>query len=127
MSNVAKEIWEDHPSYDAIVQSFGTIICEAHTQDWQGDSLYALKDLAASTYGFLCFGWGSCSGCDALEACNTAEDLQELMDDLLSSIIPFDDKESLCTFLKEHDWEGDFVDTKLGEDFTRETTKILLS
>ena len=51
--------------YSPILLSFDAeIVLAADDQDYQGDSyvLYRRGD----SFGVLIFGWGSCSGCDAL-------------------------------------------------------------
>lgn len=55
-------------SYEEIVDTFECqTILEADDNDYQGDSYKLLKNTAGN-YGILIFGWGSCSGCDALQA-----------------------------------------------------------
>lgn len=60
-----------------------TVIEQAYVGDYQGDWFAVLFDgsfmAKDKTYGFLVVGYGSCSGCDAWQACYTAEErLQEL-------------------------------------------------
>jgi hypothetical protein len=63
---------------------------------------------ASGAPGFLTFGWGSCSGCDALQACSTYRDLAELMASLASGVIWFADDAELREWFVAHDWEGDW-------------------
>ena len=56
----------------------------------------------------LSLGWGSCSGCDALQACSTISEVQDLMDNLQNSIMWFFDSAEALEFFEEHDWEGDY-------------------
>jgi len=90
--------------YVEIVRQFGEILLETHEDGYQGDSFYVLRRVNTVVndssknrieYGFLTFGWGSCSGCDALEGVGTYEDLQDLVDSLQSSIIWFPSKDAL--------------------------------
>lgn len=77
------------PEYEEIVATFGEILIEAHEGSYQGDSKYLVKK--GDLYGIVTFGWGSCSGCDALQACNTQEDIDQLQDDLERGIVWFSD------------------------------------
>lgn len=98
-------------SYDGMVSAFGQgVLVAVDDDDYQGDSyrLIADGDEPGQKYGLLIFGWGSCSGCDALEACCSVKDLQDLADTLQDSIKWFSNKESLRQYMQEHDWEGDW-------------------
>lgn len=66
-------------NYQPMIDSFGDILVQVDDTDYQGDTsvLYRRGDV----YGILIFGWGSCSGCDALQGCNTVADI----DDVISS------------------------------------------
>jgi hypothetical protein len=56
-------------------------------------------------FGYLRFGWGSCSGCDALEdAHGSLVDLTTLRDDLARSAHWEDDAYSLAYWLAHRDW-----------------------
>ncbi len=54
--------------YDVIVASFGDIMVAESYGDYQGDSMYMIR--RGARFGMVRVGWGSCSGCDALEACH---------------------------------------------------------
>lgn len=55
------------PSYEEIVNSWGYQVEEFETfGSYQGDHLALVKNGAA--IGLIVFGYGSCSGCDELEA-----------------------------------------------------------
>lgn len=79
--------WDGRPTYTEIVETFGEIVVEATEEDYQGDSLFLIRQADSSEwngfrYGVLTFGWGSCSGCDSLQAVDTQEDVDSLQDDL---------------------------------------------
>ena len=93
-------------SYQPILDSFGKILVQVDDNDYQGDSRVLYKN--GNKYGWLQFGWGSCSGCDSLQACSTIKEIQELIDDLYRSIKWFNTKKQLLDFFKNHDWEGDY-------------------
>lgn len=88
--------------YQPMLNEFGNIILQKDEQDYQGDSflIYEKDD----KYGYLTFGWGSCSGCDALQGCNSISEVQELMDRLYSSIEWFDSLDVLKEYFEETDW-----------------------
>lgn len=76
--------------YQPLLNLIGDIIIQEDEQDYSGDSyiLYRKDDL----YGYLNFGWGSCSGCDALQACTSIEEVfslaQELENDVFWGTLP---------------------------------------
>jgi hypothetical protein len=98
-----KNDWYD---YQPIIDAFGTVALQIDDEDYQGDSRILYE--CDGKIGYLQFGWGSCSGCDALQACNTIEEVQELIQQLESEIKWFDDKREALVFFKNHDWEGDY-------------------
>lgn len=103
--------YQEQYEYEPMIEAFGQrTICSVDVDDYQGDSfrLIADGDEPGQKYGLLVFGWGSCSGCDALQACASVTELQELMDHLQGQIQWFEDKESLRKYMTEHDWEGDW-------------------
>lgn len=109
----AKELYDDgdcdyHCWYDyqPMVEEFGQIIVQGQNRDYQGDTWILYRK--GGKYGYLCFGWGSCSGCDALQSCNTIEDVQDLMDSLYVSIKWFGSRIEALSWFNSHDWEGDY-------------------
>lgn len=75
-------------SYDELVTSRGAEIIAAESDDdYQGDTYYLLKD--GDQFGYLVVGWGSCSGCDALEDAQDRSfaEVQELRDSLINDIL----------------------------------------
>lgn len=102
----AKEIYGDERrcwyDYQPMLDEFGNIVLQCDEDNYQGDSFIIYeKD---GKYGYLTFGWGSCSGCDALQACDTIDEVQELMDGLYSDIIWFESLEALKGFFETKDW-----------------------
>ena len=92
--------------YQPMLESFGQILVQVDEEGYLGDSwiLYEKEN----RYGFLNFGWGSCSGCDALKACENIKEVQDLMTELEKSIIWFDNKESLLDYFIKTDWKGKY-------------------
>lgn len=110
--------------YQPILAEFGTIILQVDDDDYQGDSRVLYKD--NGKIGYLEFGWGSCSGCDSLQACENYDEIQELMDELRQSIMWFESEKEALRYFKEHDWEGDFSwHAEEQKEFVAETLKIL--
>lgn len=72
------------PSYkDLFVIAGNDILLDETLGSYQGDYLFYLVNKFTGKHGFVVVGYGSCSGCDALEACDTIKDLQSLQDDVL--------------------------------------------
>lgn len=102
-------------SYEDIVKRFGEIVLDEHEDGYSGDSFYVLKRVLGrvgtalangqdtTEWGFLVVGWGSCSGCDALQAVGSYNDLQELVDGLEASVRWFKNKNMLKVWSKQHD------------------------
>lgn len=100
--NLASEFY--HPAYESLLGLMGDITLKSDMGSYQGDSDVLLRK--DGRWGYLYFGWGSCSGCDALEACDNAQDLAELFDELSSAVRWFDSAEAAVAFFLEHDWRG---------------------
>lgn len=93
-----KEITQrDFDTYDDMVDSFDCLsLATDFIGDYQGDIFYLLKK--DNEYCLLVIGYGSCSGCDALEACDTREERIELAESIRSSMQWFS-KEDLLDHL----------------------------
>ena len=91
--------WYD---YQPMLNEFGDIVIQEDQDDYQGDSFLIYK--VDDRYGYLNFGWGSCSGCDALQACNNINEVQKLMDELYDSIQWFDSLAELKIYFADTDW-----------------------
>lgn len=113
-------VWD----YNPMLKEFGDILIEIDEDDYQGDSFILYKN--EDKYGFLTFGWGSCSGCDALQGCTNIEEVQELMDSLYNSIQWFDDLKSVKSYFETKDWDLDWIGHKQEfKDFKREVLNYL--
>lgn len=92
--------------YGPLLQSFGyKIAIQVDDKDYQGDSRLILRD--GERVGLLIFGWGSCSGCDALRACETLEEIETLRTEIHGSI-RWGTLAEISDYLETHDWEGDY-------------------
>lgn len=85
--------------YSPIIESFGDVLVQVDEDDYSGDSFVLLRKV--DQYGFLCFGWGSCCGCDALQACETVEHLDELINELQNDIKWFDSLAEAKTYIAD--------------------------
>ena len=104
--DIYKEEQGDYYDYNQLLESMGEILIKIDDHDYQGDSRVLLeKD---NQYGILIFGWGSCSGCDALQACDNLNEVQELYDSLESQITWFSSAQECLEYFESHDWEGDY-------------------
>jgi hypothetical protein len=93
------------PGYGDIVRTFEhEILLESHDNDYQGDSRYLLRDNDTGAYGYLNFGWGSCSGCDALQACGSVAEVERFRDGLHASIQWRPSAAELLDFMRKRDW-----------------------
>ena len=93
--------------YQPMLNEFGKIILQVDMQNYQGDSWLLYQD--GEKIGYLNYGWGSCSGCDALQACTTFGEIQGLMNDLRDDVKWFDNKQEALKYFLEHDHKGDYA------------------
>lgn len=97
------------------------LMCEA-IGSYQGDYLFVVTD--GNRFGFLTFGYGSCSGCDALQACGGLESLTELRNSLYNSIHWEPSRKTLAQWMRDRDWEGQWF---WHEEGTREFVRAAVS
>lgn len=101
--------YPDNDDYEPIIEFFcRNIIARHNDDDYQGDTLVLFRD-DTGKYGYLEFGWGSCSGCDALQSCETLKEISDLMQSLYDGIKWFDTVQEAQKFFETHDWEGDWT------------------
>ena len=86
--------------YQPIVDMFGDVILQVEQEDYQGDTWVLYK--RGTRYGRLEFGWGSCSGCDALQACSTLKEIDQLINELYESIEWFEDADIALKYFIDH-------------------------
>jgi len=112
--------------YNRMLDEFGEILIQVDDQDYQGDSrlLYKRETENGEEYGYLHFGWGSCSGCDALQACENMNQVQELMNGLYKDI-QWDSKEGMLSYFLHKDWSTHYSYGKEQEKFIREVITLL--
>ena len=109
---VAQDIYPDAEfgfgvwNYQPIINYFGEVLVQVDDGGYQGDSRVLLRD--NEKYGILIFGWGSCSGCDALQACRSYQDIDELIGKLANKMKWFDTAEECLRYVENKDWEREW-------------------
>jgi hypothetical protein len=94
--------------YQPLLESFGyEIALKVDDDDYQGDSRVLFRNPDDGQYGYLTFGWGSCSGCDALQAYSSLAAIENLRDELHGSI-KWGSAQELYDHFTIHDWKGDY-------------------
>lgn len=98
---------KDYPNYEDMVPSWGFEVVKLDVLgSYQGDITVLLAD--GERRGFVMIGYGSCSGCDALEAASPGWGDAEgwgpvvaLSDELRASVKWFDSADALAVWLTE--------------------------
>lgn len=99
------DTWYEGPfDYSPIVQSLGYVVVKVDDKDYQGDTRALLE--RNGKFGLLVFGWGSCSGCDALQGCGSYEEVDELIQKLNASITWFDTLQECVAYISHSDRLG---------------------
>ena len=102
--------------YDTIVESFGyEVMFAVSTGDYQGTIYYLLRD--GTRFGTLDVGYGSCSGCDSLAACETPNQVIELQRDIFAGIKWYESSRGLVE---------DLLAQELSSYYERDETKVFL-
>ena len=123
LKDLVKEDDYSFSSYQALVESYGYEVLDSITLgSYQGDIVMVVGDMAGK-YGLLVTGYGSCSGCDALEGCGTdVERLEELRESLCFGVT-FSTAAELIDLLDRRDWEGQYYGGEYGEPEFKEWLK----
>lgn len=79
------EYYSPPMGYDQIVATQGEVIKDWVIGHWQGDYVYLLKN--KDLYSLVVVGYGSCTGCDALQSCNNDQEFNELYEDIIRRIV----------------------------------------
>jgi hypothetical protein len=104
---LANRYFSGPSDYAPLLESMGYgILLRVDDEGYQGDSRLILRD--GPRYGVLIFGWGSCSGCDALQACQSMREIEELREKLNSDIKWFETRAETLSYFKTHRWEDDY-------------------
>lgn len=101
-TNLAKSLYPDARGpwdYGPLLATFGEILVKIDDDDYQGDSRILYRN--GSRYGVLVFGWGSCSGCDSLQACGTHGEIGQLIKRLGSDVKWFESLEDAKRYVAD--------------------------
>jgi hypothetical protein len=126
--NLNEGTYFSHPSYSELFKGINaSVVLTYDVGSYQGSSWLLFRAKGCDLYGFLEFGWGSCSGCDALQACDSYEDLDKLRHRLINSIV-WNSVSKTVKFLREKDWET-MSDGSVGkgEEFVKQALPLLLT
>ena len=92
-------------NWSELVESFSDeIIMQYSVGDYSGDYYFVIK--LKSYYGFVSIAYGSCSGCDALEGCESLDELNSLQNSVWNDIRWFSTLDDLKQWAIKYDWEG---------------------
>lgn len=96
-------------AYKELIPDGMKIVEEAAVGDYQGDYLYLAMDEESGKFHLFIFGYGSCSGCDAMMSLCSEEDvekrtksLQEWCDNAANSVV-LKSKEEMLAYLDARD------------------------
>jgi hypothetical protein len=112
----ARKLWPDESEgqylcvydYEPLLKTLApVIVLQVDDEDYQGDSRVLFRD--GDRWGVLLFGWGSCSGCDALQACDTWEEIAQLRNQLAADVHWEPSKADMLHYIETHDWEGEYA------------------
>ncbi len=89
-------------NYIPLIETFGEVVLKVEDPDLSGDCRVLLWD-GDQLFGILWFGFGSCSGCDALKQCGSYEDLLRLHLAFARSI-EWKEAQGLYKYVTSKDW-----------------------
>ena len=100
------EFFYPEVSYYDLVEKNAEVLIEHTLGSYQGDMLFLLR--SGDQFGFLVVGYGSCSGCDSLEACESQEAVDSLAERIYDGIKWFDSFDELKSYVlddnKDLEW-----------------------
>lgn len=100
---IARVLEQDrYPSYSMLVSCHGAILTSVSDHDYHGDQRWLVRT-PEGLFGIVISGFGSCSGCDVLQACVSPEDYDEIR----KSLAPkwFKSPAECTAYLTGKDWE----------------------
>ena len=109
--------------YDKIIEALGDIVARGDTNDCQGDTVAIVK--RDGKFGFVAFTWGSCSGCDALQACDSYEEVGELIESIDKSIVWKDTIEEMKAYVNSDEREmSHYVHLEFWPDLKQQVSSL---
>lgn len=97
------EDWGYAYNYGPIIESLGTVVVQVDDEDYQGDTRVLLRR-GDEEWGHVIIGWGSCSGCDALQACSSWSEVRDLREQIANSVRWFASTREAMDWFTHHDW-----------------------
>jgi hypothetical protein len=91
--------WGEVTDYTPIIDHLGWAQIVIHDRGYSGDTFVLYPARVGNHYHVLVIGWGSCSGCDALQACKTYADIDSLIEQLYNKRIYLDDYAALLAYV----------------------------
>lgn len=114
--------------YNPMLNAIGNVAVKVEEDGYQGDT-WVLYDNDGK-FGYLNFGWGSCSGCDALQACDTFKEAQDLFDYIERQVIWFESIDDAMSFIQsdartmDYAWSSEDFKTFISKSETYLKNKI---
>ena len=97
--------------YLDLVEAAGLMVLESESVgSYQGEEYVLVRDLESTKFGVLNYGYGSCSGCDLLEAAKSVKDLEDIRDGFRNAVELFDSPKDLLARIEDPKWIDDFYD-----------------
>ena len=92
--------------YEIILRSFQyKIIIRVDENGYSGD-IYVVFEDDYRGFGYLCFGFGSCTGCDALKKCKTVAEAEMLQLKLHNKIRWFESLDEMLEYLHDDTYKA---------------------
>lgn len=88
-------------NYKDIAKLFGHVLVEVVGGSYQGDMWFLIEN--RGKYGFLNVGYGSCSGCDALQACSSFDEANVLIESMENGIQWFNSLKEAQDYISNED------------------------
>ena len=106
-------IWDRYKGgYEGLIEATGCeIIDSLKMGSYQGDLLIVVSK--NYKFGVLSTGYGSCSGCDSLQACNNHNDRAKLAKKLYGKIM-WKEPTEIIDYLQDKDWETEYYGKQKG-------------
>ena len=122
--------WDDGyvyvSGYGPMVEAAGEVLLWVTTGSYQGDYHVLLRG-PGGDFGYISIGYGSCAGCDALQGCDTAEQIGQLAEGIQFGIRWEVDASAMRKWLLERDWEVQWMYSDFDEfkEFLSKSLKIV--
>lgn len=107
---IGRELYSDtersghfsYPSdYNPIIAWIGDPVVVVRTDDYQGDTFAMVE--TEGRFGVISFSWGSCCGCDALQSCESFEEVGKLAEKIRNETRWFEAASDAAAWLESDD------------------------